>query len=124
VTDYREIVERLEANERFSFEDGEKIMALLGYEAREHKSWGLACRPFSGGAWQTAPRFNSADDFELWVLRKFGGDLCDAGSNDDGTRYVSYEHKDYGNDYGNAKRLGTAMWAAFVRLIGRVDDDT
>lgn len=122
MTDYREIAERLEANNHLRFVDGPHIMELLGYETKQHRRLGLACRPKGESHWQSLPHFHSADDFDTWVLGKFGGELIDIGLNDerDGERYVSYQHEAYGNDYGYGQRLGTAMWGAFVRLVGEV----
>lgn len=120
---YGEIAERIEANNVQPFKDIEPIMALLGYETMPHGRLGMACRPQGEKHWQACPNFRSADDFELWVLNKRGGQLNDIGRNDDGTFYVSYEDDTHGNDYGNASRLGCAMWAAFVRLVGKVGED-
>lgn len=126
--EYAGVAERLQAGQLDHRTDPALIMRLLGYEAAPHKRLGHACRPIGETHWQSLPRFNSADDFELWVLNKRAGKLDDIGRNeahDEGTGgyYVSYSDPEHGNDYGEGKRLGTAMWAAFVRLVGKVEDE-
>lgn len=119
--DYRAIAERIEDNEIDVSVDGPAIMALLKCETRWRN--GVAEYQAPGQSdWKQCPRFDSADDFEVWVLQTRKGCLDDIGRNDDGiTYYASYNDDEYGNDYGQSTRLGSAMWAAFVYLVGKVD---
>lgn len=119
---YGEIAGRVAAGNVLPFKDIPHIMALLGYETMPHGRLGMACRLQGEKHWQSCPSFASADEFELWVLDKTGATLDDIGRNENGDFYVSLEAPDYGNDYGTSSRLGRAMWTAFVRLYGRVDD--
>jgi hypothetical protein len=127
MTDYAPILARLEANDTSHFrEDRAAIMALLGYEVADHARLGQACRPIingeAAGAWQSLPRMDSADSFELWVIGKVkGATIDDIGRENDGRWYCSYSDDSHGNDYGYARRMGTAMWAAFVALNGKVE---
>ena len=118
--DYRAIGERIEANQADPLVDGVAVMTLLGCETRIQDGL-LECRLPSGGEWRPAPRFDSADDFEIWVLETRDGQLNDMGRNQDGSYYAGYEDDQNGNDYGDSKRMGAAMWAAFVHLVGKVD---
>lgn len=97
--------------------DTAKIMALLGYETMAHGRLGMACRKIGDNYWQSVPRFNSADDFELWVCREGGSDmrLNDISRDASGQWAVSYEEQ-LSNDYGFSQSLGAAMWAAFIRV--------
>jgi hypothetical protein len=122
--DYRATLDRLEAGSFIVGVDAPAIMALLGYEAAHHGRLGMACRPIGESHWQSLPNFQSADDFELWVLNKRAGTLDDIGRREEGGGfYVSYSDPEHGNDYGYGRRLGTAMWAAFVRLAGEVFEE-
>lgn len=120
---YGEIADRLEANNLWPFKDIEPIMLLLGYEAKPHGRLGMACRRPGEHHWQSVPDFRSADSFETWVLSDERVKLNDIGREDDGRFYVSLDAPEYGNDYGYSSRLGSAMWAAFVKLYGRVDNE-
>lgn len=119
-----EIASRIESQTENRFEDGKHIMALLGYETTRHGRIGLACRRPGDSHWQSAPSFRSADDFILWVVEKLGGELDDIGMNETrNEHYVSYKDALHGNDYGYSRYLGSAMWAAFIRVVGQVPTD-
>lgn len=118
--DYARVLNNLESGS-WGRADMPAVMALLDYETKPHARLGMACRAHGDRHWQSLPRFDSADDFEMWVLNKGLGKLCDIGVEDDGRHYVSFEHVKHGNDYGYSRRLGLAMWAAFVAVAGQVE---
>jgi hypothetical protein len=121
--DYRAIGERIQAGEADPDLDGPAVMALLGCETR-HDGDRTEYRLPGGTGWRPCPRLHSADDFEEWVLNVRGGQLDDVGRDEDGREfYVSYQDPEHGNDYGQSRRLGGAMWAAFVHVAGRVERD-
>lgn len=98
------------------------VMGLIGFEVWPHKRLGHACRRMrEGGQWQSLPNFRSADDAVIWLCND-GGEIGQCGRNDDGTWFAEFKHPDYGNDFGSAPSLGGAIWVAFVRLFGKVDD--
>lgn len=117
---YGEIADRIQSGSARPFLDLPPIMALLGYETKlDHGRLGVACRPKGEKHWQSIPDLRSADSFELWVLDKLECDLDDIGRDEKGEWYVSFHAEVYGNDYGYSQGLGRAMWAAFVRTVGR-----
>lgn len=121
--DYGAIAKRIEAGEVVLAEDGPHIMTLIGVETQSGDNKDLLCRRGADDQWKACPRFDSADDFEQWVLTGHGGTLCDVGIHEDREHYVSYMSKEHGNDYGYSKSLGSAMWAAMVRVEGEVGEE-
>lgn len=118
---YTEVAERLEANQLVPESDYPAIMALLGREVQVHGRMGWACRKVGASHWVSMPRFDSADDAELWLRGEVGwwNDLSKGGT--EALPIVAgYEHPEFGNDYGYGKRLGTAMWAAWLRVVAQV----
>ena len=124
--DYRAISERISSLTTTS-DDVRAVLGLLGHEWRqtnEPESFGIVAIAPGRKLWSTAPRLDSADDFEKWALAREETRLDDCGYDPvGGTYYFSCYDPKFGNDYGSSTRMGAAMWAAFVRLIGRVIDD-
>lgn len=113
---------RLEEGKNLEIDEASAIMGLLGYEVANHARLGWACRKISeGGRWQSMPSFRDAKDAEIWLrLENTGGIFNDIGQEDDGGWYASFRGE-FGNDYGESRTLGLAMFAGFIRSQGRAD---
>lgn len=115
--DYAAVADRIE-NLTTTAEDGEAIMALLvrGDPAISNDvDWYAS---------DDGPAFPlDVSSFENMVASRYAHDVAslnDIGRSESG-HYAGFEHRDFGNDYGNGPTLGAAMWAAFVRVVGQVD---
>lgn len=68
------------------------------------------------------PRLDSADDFEAWVVRPGYDGLNELHVDETGENHVvGFYHEDRGQGRGRARRIGAAMWAAYVRATGCPD---
>lgn len=118
-----DIAERWSRGEIDAGHDAIIVLGLIGYEVKKDPRLGWVCRPeVERGYWRKLPNFTSADDAAEWLCGE-KSEVDDVGMNTDGSWYAGFRHEDYGNYYGNAPTMGGAMWTAFVRLIGMVDDD-
>lgn len=117
--DYAAVADRIESLTTTS-DDVEAVMALLAQDDAAATGGIEECAAKHG-----PPSLDSMQCFERFVLDRYAHDVAslhDAGRSENG-HYVGFEHRDFGNDYGNAPTLGAAMWSAYVRLVGEVHSD-
>ena len=120
--DYAAVADRIESLTATD-DDVEAVVALL---VRDDAS--ASSRIDEIVAERGPPGLAGVESFEAFVVDRYAHDVAglnDVGRSDNG-HYAGFEHRDFGNEYGEAPVLGAAMWAAYVRLVGEVpseDDD-
>jgi len=115
--DYAAVADRIESLTTTA-EDREAVMALL---LRENAAISSAVEWYAPDG--ELAFLLDVGSFENLVASRYAYNIAglnDVGRSESG-HYAGFEHRDFGNDYGNGPTLGAAMWAAFVRVVGQVD---
>jgi hypothetical protein len=93
------------------------IMDLLGFETRQHRRLGMACRK-PGDHWGALPDFRNALDAEIWIGKHDRGGRFTVITQGPKCWIATYLTAHENNGEGWSISMGAAMWAAYVRARG------